>query len=141
MKKFSIAVLLIIGLLIVPSKADNPHGPSVVATASYHGYSSSVGTTTLYTPSVDGMYLVLMYGRVRSGGDTTVAFTTYWTDTWSAQNTSSNYSTSGGGGVYQDQVPPIPMFVTSGNPIQFSTLYSGNTSMSAYDVDVVVIKE
>lgn len=146
MKRF----LIVIGLMVAAaalSRADNPHGPTIVADTSFLSQTASIGTTTLFTPSADGNYEVLVYIRSHATIPTMVSTmdaTLSWTDEVGALSASmvgagandGRLSNAGGN-------PNQTVFIraTSGNPIQFSSTYTSGAGSDAFDVYVVVVKE
>lgn len=138
-------LLLALGLLMVLVMwvhADNPHGPSVVASVSYINQASSISTTTLYTPSSDGDFLVMIYGNAQTSSNlsnSSIDFHLLWTDDQRTEDVRTAIGPGGTGTLYSN--PSIVVHATSGNPIQISGIYSPGTSNLSYNIFVTVIKE
>jgi hypothetical protein len=131
MKKVLIAALLIWSLILfAPVRADNPHGPSVVASGGGASQTASIAQTTLWTPAADGFYAVFAYAAIRSGSCSWTD-NLYWTDT-----TGSNHTYNIGAG--QGPVPQISIYDTANSGIKFQVSLSGSCT---YDYFIIVVKE
>lgn len=142
MKRFFI-ILGVIALVVAFAVADDdsPRGPVIVFKKVLTNQSASISATTLYTPTVDGDYLVsgyLVANGCCNGGS--AELDVHWTDEFAART--SGYGTVVGG-ASNAVSGSVVMHVTSGNPITFSTIY--NTSSSepniSYDLFITVVKE
>lgn len=111
--KYAALVLAILvgSLLSWRVRADNPHGPTVVASLSESSISAGVAQTTLWTPTVDGFYDVRSYVAIHSGSCTVLTDHYYWTDT---VGTNHNYTGVAG----QGPAGAISIYATANNAIQ-----------------------
>lgn len=130
--KYAALVLAILvgSLLSWRVRADNPHGPVVVATGGGGSQTTSISTTTLTTPVSDGFFVVLAYEAIHSGS-CSLTDSLYWTDTVGTRHT---YSIGAG----QGPVASVSIYATASNTIQFQVSQSGSCT---YDYFILVQKE
>lgn len=149
MKKLllGLGLLAILALMV---HADNPHGQTVVAEASFLNQTSSVGTTTLYTPANEGDYQVSMYLRARTTNinlSSNMDATLSWTDEFGTASGTLLGAGSLDGRLYNVGGSPnspnqsIFLHSSAGNPIQFATTYTSGGGSDAFDIYVAVIKQ
>lgn len=139
MKKYIFGAISVVALLVVLGM-DLPCGPVIVAKTSYTAQSSNIATTTLYTPSSDGDYQVVVY-EVASAqfGNSQMSSTVSWTDDLQSELVGVNDGPGGTGSPWV--AATFNVRATSGNPIQFASTYSAGTSNLTYDIYITVIKE
>jgi len=136
-----VAALALVATVAVKANSKVPYAPTVVAKVSYAGLSSSIGTTTLYTPKADGDYQVVVYATATTapGGDSQLRVTTSWTDDSLSESTTLYCGPGGTSIPWASSLTAIHS--KSGDPIQFSSAYIAGTSGLTYDLYLTVIKE
>lgn len=115
---------------------DVPFGPVIVAKQSYLSQTASLPMTTIYTPAVDGDYIVVVYPTftVPSVGAVFLNLTLQWTDELGVKSS----------GVPNNSQTTIR--AVANQPIQLGAVWaeytgSGGTSPGMYfDVFVTVVK-
>ena len=103
--------------------------------------SSSISATTLFTPTVSGLYKINGYVAQSAGcslvGTGSITLNYLWTDETGANSASvvvMNFVTSIAGGntnVEQGLIATFDVWAIAGQPIQYSTTYNGCTSGTA----------
>lgn len=137
MKKFVVAlIVMVLGAGIVLA-CSVPFGPVVVAKQAFLGETSGISTTTIYTPSADGDFLVSVSGEASSTG-AGVIDQVAWTGnrgsyTWQTYINSTNNCC----GTFYSQA----IHVVAGQAITFTTLEASSMYPSDYDVTVIVIQQ
>lgn len=126
-----VLAVLVGSLLSWRVRADNPHGPTVVASGGGANLTSSIALTNLWTPTADGFFTIKAYVANHSGTGCTDSDQLHWTDTL---GTNHNYTGFAG----QGPAGSITIYATTANPIQFSVTQSGTCN---YDYFIIVIKE
>ena len=124
-------------------RAENPHGPSVVATVST-SVSSSVGTTTLYTPASDGDYELKVYIIAPPGGSNLHLYVN-WTDEFVNHQFSNNVLTGNQDTTftYGSSMTsfPIVLHLKGGDNITYRWDYTASPSPVSFDVFLTLVKE
>lgn len=137
-KLLSVALVALLTTACFP--CDLPSVPIVVAKQSATNQTSSIGSTTLITPSEDGDYVVQCYAVLGTtggfDGDAAVAFS--WTDEYRSNAATSVCDANGGAHFSSNQKV---IHVASGNPISFSVTYGTGGGNTPYDVFITVVKE
>lgn len=112
-----------------------PYAPQVVAKSSFTDQTANIATTTVFTPTVDGDYLISCYVTMStSATEGSIQATFSWTDEYGAVG---SWSPSAGPDADPTGGVVAIAHVPSGNPITVKTEYfSGATS--PYDVFVTV---
>lgn len=140
MKKLIFAGIVLLGLALLA--ADVPYGPTVVSKTEFITRSSSIGATTLYTPTVEGDYQVQFYGLARScgAGNSSMNGTLNWTDAEATEQYLDMDAGPGGTGSVVG-IGFTTLHSAASSPIQYSATYSAGSSNCAYDLYLTVIKE
>lgn len=136
-------ILMILGALVIVAMFavadDTPYGPTIVAKVALTGQTSSVGSTTIYTPAVDGDYHLSCY-IVANGlgqGQDEIAF--QWTDEIQSESGSCATNSSGSGISSRNE---STIHVAAGTPIKYSSTVSFTFgTAAAFDAFIVVVKE
>jgi hypothetical protein len=134
-----LAFVALATILMAQTVSYTPYGPTVAGKAIYSSASASISTTTLWTPTEDGLYTIVFYGApTATGGNSSMNGTIYWTDLLQAETQGVNVG-PGGQAVPTSQV--FSVYVKSGYPIQYAATYSPGTSYLTYDIAISVIKD
>jgi len=139
MRRLFATTLAILALTVASFAVTNV---TVVATDNDLNSTASLATTTLYTPTADGLFSLEMYGRLHlcggsSDSDVTVTFS--WTDTQAVQD-SPLQVIEGNGGTGVALTFNEVIYATSGNPITITINYTPGTSVCPFDLSVAVLK-
>lgn len=163
MKKFLmiLGVLAIVGMFAMADD-DSPRGPVIVAQLSLTGQTSPISSTVLYTPAVDGNYVVSGYAMVNptvSGPNGALQVGIGWTDEFNTYPTpdfgvNGGFSFPNGKSSNDGSVgnPPgsgalgVFVHVKGGAPIKYNTLWFLGTTghpipAGSYDLFITVVKE
>jgi hypothetical protein len=130
-------VIFVIGLLaciLALIAACEPYGATTVAEVVLTSQTSSVSATTFYTPSADGDFLVTVYNSCGSGTGTSSETDIDYTDEFRTYTGTIETSAGNNGNARV----LYPLHAASGQPIQYSTTYSGGTA--ACDTFVKLVK-
>lgn len=138
MKKSLFVVVGVALLAVVGLAVSAPYGPTVVATVTLTGQTSTSGPTTLYTPTEDGNYLVTAYVASNASGAGTDTVNFSWTDEFRANsvNLVSHNALNASPSSADD-----PIHVASGNAIQYTSTIAGYAAPASFDVFITVTKE
>lgn len=139
MKKLllSLSLLAVLAMLV---HADNPHGPTVVATVSLLNQSASSGAVTLYTPTTDGDFAIYLNCYASSNiGNSDFRTNFLWTDELQAETDIRITGPGGTGTGFKNDL--VLLRATAGNPIQYSTTYNAGTSNLHYNLYLTVVKQ
>lgn len=104
--------------------------PSIVAKQSFVSQTSSLGSTTIFTPSADGLFRISAY--LERSSASFVSCTASWTDDYTSRSAIVAEVDSNG---FQAGVGTIAIRAKSGDAISVSTSYAGT---DAYDLYVVI---
>lgn len=114
--------------------------PSVVYSNSWTGQTSALSSTTLATPSSEGLYRLSIAGKATFGGSGGgLAVVPTWLGSGQSYGTSQgNYDfVDGGGAAVMLFSSELVILGQSGVPISFSTVYEG-PGPTSYDIFVTL---
>jgi hypothetical protein len=130
MKKLLLLLIVFAaGVLVVKATTDEPYGASVVFKNAVTNTNSNVSTTTMWTPSTNGFYVVNAYEQYHSsssGGCGNIIASATLTNGVSVSSSMGGYSNT------------YEFYAEAGQPIQYSFTLNGGASC---DWAIELIKE
>jgi hypothetical protein len=110
--------------------------PQIVASQDFTGQTGALAATTIYTPTSDGTFLILVANSTQANGPATLGIATL-TTTDEYGNAISKSATAAGNS-FTLQIQEV-LRVGSGQPIQISAALGGSPPV-LYDVFVVILQ-
>ena len=118
-------------------------GEATVATANFTGQSANIASTTLFTPTISGLYTIIVYinrsafcSNVGSGG---LSYYLYYTDSGGANNHFASMTFETVFSIGTAISSTYTFWAIGGNPISYAINYTACTSGTAkYDAHVAL---